>query len=132
MNSNDELEQRIDAHLQDKDTQPGPDFTARVLERISEDRIENGPKTNCRRPWWFILPMAAAIALALLPLLDEPEDSKTAAQVDNSGAHQQKSSQPTPAPLAEMEELFVMEESLRDFEVLFDDDALQILALLDE
>jgi hypothetical protein len=31
-----------------------------------------------------------------------------------------------------MEELFVMEESLRDFEVLFDDDALQILALLDE
>ena len=128
MNSRDELDRRIDAQLQDKETEPGLDFTARVLERISEDRIESGPKTNCLRPWWFILPMAAAIALALLPLLDEPEDSKA----DNSGAHQQKSSHPTPAPLAEMEELFVMEESLRDFEVLFDDDALQILALLDE
>ncbi|MBO93733.1 MAG: hypothetical protein CMI32_02390 [Opitutales bacterium] len=132
MNSHDELDRRINAQLQDKETEPGLDFTARVLERISEDRIENGPKTNYLRPWWFILPMAAAIALALLPLQDEPEDSKAAAQVDNSGAHQQKSSQPTPAPFAEMEELFVMEESLRDFEVLFDDDALQILALLDE
>lgn len=132
MNSRDELDRRIDAQLQDKETEPGLDFTARVLERISEDRIESGPKTNCLRPWWFILPMAAAIALALLPLLKEPEDPKTAAQVDNSGAHQQKSSQPPQAPLAEMEELFVMEESLRDFEVLFDDDALQILALLDE
>ena len=36
------------------------------------------------------------------------------------------------AKIDELEEILVMEESLRDFEVLFDDDALQILALLDE
>ena len=31
-----------------------------------------------------------------------------------------------------MEAMLVMEESLRDFEILFDDDALDILALLEE
>ena len=134
MNSPDELDRRINLQLEDRDTDPAPDFTARVLERIAEEKLVAESKRKGFRLSWVILPLAAAIALALLPFSPQTEESESPetgnnllVEIDNPG--------PQPEPLSalqEMEELLVMEESLRDFEILFDDDALEILALLDK
>ena len=133
MNSRDKLDRRIDALLLDEETKPGPGFTARVLERVSEDRTESDASSSHQRPWWFLLPVAAAIAIALLLLPEELGDSsEIAGGVNDSATSQSEKENLAPAKVEEIEEILVMEESLRDFEILFDDDALKILALLDE
>ncbi|MFP6855533.1 MAG: hypothetical protein VB980_07095 [Opitutales bacterium] len=132
MKSDDDLDRQIDALLQDAGTQPEPDFTARVLERLVEDQVEDKQETRPLLPFWFILPVAAAIALALLPAPNVSDELQTE-EKDNALAWDEPPTTIDPFPLsAEIEELLAMEDSLRDFEILFDEDALEILALLDE
>ncbi len=130
MNSRDKLDRRIDALLLDEETKPGLGFTARVLERVSEDRSQGDAPASHRQSWWFLLPIAAAIALALFLQSEEPDASrKITGGVGDSSPSQSAKEKNVPV---EIEEILVMEESLRGFEILFDDDALEILALLDE
>lgn len=133
MKTEEQLDRRIDAHLKDKQTDPSPDFTANVLDRLSQERATGELSSSRKRSWWFALPVAAAIAFFLFlqnngPVKTEDQSIKTAL----SPTDEADSPNPGHLPLTEMEELFVMEDSLRDFEILFDQDALEILALLDE
>ena len=132
MKPRDDLDRSIDLYLNDSASKPSPDFTAKTLDRIASEQAGESQSAE-RRPWWFLLPIAAAIAIAFLlsrgEIVDPIDDN--AKVVDSSAAENESGSVPQPA-VAEMEEMLVMEESLRDFEILFDDDALDILALLEE
>ncbi|MFP6899706.1 MAG: hypothetical protein VCA36_02105 [Opitutales bacterium] len=133
MKSKAEIEQFIDDHLKDKDTLPEPGFTSDVLNRISEDRLEQEPVESIRFPWWFLVPLAAAIAIALLVFPHDPSGSKEiAANGVTTAPSEQSVAKPLEISFTEMEEILTLEESLRDFEILFDDNALEILALIDQ
>ena len=132
MKPKDDLDRSIDLYLNDSASKPSPDFTARTLDRIASEQAGESQSVE-RRPWWFLLPIAAAIAIAFLlsrgEIVDPIDDN---AKVIDSSAAENKSGPVAQPSVAEMEEMLVMEESLRDFEILFDDDALDILALLEE
>ena len=133
MKTEDQLDQRIDAHLKDKQTEPSPDFTANVLDRMSQERTSGEPSSDQRHAWWFALPVAAAITFFLfLPNNDSVNTGDPAVKTALSPTNEIDSLDPGDLALAEMEEIFVMEDSLRDFEILFGEDTLEILALLDE
>ena len=121
-----QIDQLIDDHLKDLDTMPKPGFTAEVLKQASEDRLVQEPVENLWFQRWFLVPLAAALVIGLWLLPNNPSDSNGIVANDvNAG-------EPQDVSLTEMEEILTMEESLRDFEILFDDDALEILALLEE
>lgn len=128
-----EIDQFIDDHLKDHGSVPTPGFTADVLKQISEDRLTQEPVANVWFPWWFLVPLAATIAIALWLLPNDPSDSKkVVAKGVNTGSTEQYTGESQEVSLTELEEILTMKESLRDFEILFDDDALEILALMDQ
>ena len=133
MKAKDKLDGLIDDHLEDKQTTLGPDFTASVLERVRQDQVEERAFSN-RRPWWWIpLFAAAAIALAIyLSKKDPAEMGEITPPLVSSPPTLTKDSSSDAQAKVEMEEIFVMEESLRDFAILLDENALDILALLEE
>ena len=132
MKPKDDLDRSIDLYLNDSTSKPSPDFTARTLDRIASEQAGESHSVE-RRPWWFLLPIAATAAIAFLlsrsEMVDPIDDN---AEVVDSSASENKSDPSGQPSVAEVEEMLVMEESLRDFEILFDDDALDILALLEE
>ena len=134
MKAKDKLDRLIDDHLEDKQTTLGPDFTASVLERVRQGQVEESAFSN-RRPWWWIPLFAAAAAIALaiyLPKKDAEEIGEITPPLVSSPPTLTKDSSSDAQAKVEMEEIFVMEESLRDFAILLDDNALDILALLEE
>jgi len=127
-----ELDRKIDLYLKDGASESSPDFTARTLDRIALEQASESHSVE-RRSWWFLWPIAAAVAITfLLPRGEMVDPIDHNAKVVDSTDAASKSGRTAQPPVAEMEEMFVMEESLRDFEILFDDDALDILALLEE
>ena len=132
MKPKDDLDRSIDLYLNDSASKPSPDFTARTLDRIASEQAAESQSVE-RRPWWFLLPIAATVAIAFLlsrsEMVDPIDDND---KVVDSSAAENKSGPAGQPSVAEVEEMLVMEESLRDFEILFDDDALDILALLEE
>ena len=121
-----QIDQLIDDHLKDLDTMPKPGFTAEVLKQASEDRLIQEPVETLWFQRWLLVPLAAALVIGLWLLPNNSSDSNGIVANDvNAG-------EPQDVSLTDMEEILTMEESLRDFEILFDDDALEILALLEE
>ncbi len=53
-------------------------------------------------------------------------------QVADSSVKKKELGSIAQSPAVDLEEILIMEESLRDLEILFDDEALEILALLEE
>ena len=133
MKAKDKLDRLIDDYVEDKHTIPDPDFTANVLERVRQDQGENSALSN-RRPWlWIPLFAAAVIALAIyLPKKDSTEIDKATLPLVSNSATLTKDPGSDDQAKVEMEEIFVMEESLRDFAILLDENAIDILILLEE
>ena len=109
MKSKDEIDQFIDDHLKDQETLPKPAFTADVLKQISEDRLIQEPEGSVRFPWWFLVPLAAAIAIALWLLPNDTSDSREIVETGvNAGPTEQYAGKPPEVSLTEMEEILTM------------------------
>ena len=131
MNAHEDLDRDIDAYLKDDSSQPSVDFTAKTLDRIALDKEDRSGATEQSR-WWFLLPIAAAIIMAFALSRDEVTSSDKGPQVADSSVKKNEMGLIAQSPAVDMDEILIMEESLRDFEILFDDEALDILALLEE
>ena len=133
MKEKDKLDRLIDDHLEDKHTKPRSDFTATVLERIQQVREDDNVFTS-HRPWWWIPVFAAAtIALALyLPRMNKEELGDKTQSTIAGPPNETENPDSFVKSKDEMEDIFVMEKSLQDFEILLEDNALDILALLEE
>ena len=131
MTTHDDLDRDIDAYLKDDSSQPSVDFTAKTLDRIVVDK-ENRTRATEQSRWWFLLPIAAAIIMAFLLSRDEVTSPDKTPQVADSSVKKKELGSIAQSPTVDLEEILIMEESLRDLEILFDDEALEILALLEE
>ena len=131
MTAHDDLDRDIDAYLKDNSSQPSVDFTAKTLDRIALDK-QNRSRAAEQSRWWLLLPIAAAIIMAFVLSRDKVTSPDKGPKVADSSVKENELGFIAKTSAIDIEEILIMEESLRDFEILFDDEALDILALLEE
>ena len=131
MTTHDDLDRDIDAYLKDNSSLPSVDFTAKTLDRIALDK-QNRSHPPEQSHWWFLLPVAAAIIIAFIFSRDEVTLSDKDPQIADSSVKENEQGFIAQSSAIDIQEILIMEESLRDFEILFDEEALDILALLEE